>query len=266
MALYRTRRGMVKQIGLAVTALAGIAPLVHAAGPATKPAIIVNDSAEPMKSGKFQPTWDSLRQYQTPAWFNKAKFGIWAHWGPQCQPEDGDWYARNMYMEGSGQYKDHLAATAILRSRGSRTSSMNGRPRSSTPIAWSRSTSGPAQQYFFALADHHDNFDLWDSKYQPWNATKIGPEKNLIAGWEKAARANGLKFGVSVHASHAWTWYEPAQGADKKGDKAGVPYDGKLTKEQGKGTWWDGLDPQDLYAQEPSGRHHQQHRQNVGLG
>jgi alpha-L-fucosidase len=78
---------------------------------------------------------------------------------------------------------------------------------------------------------------------------RVGPQKDLVAGWAKAARANGLKFGVSVHAAHAWSWYEPSQGADKKGPLAGVPYDGKLTKADGKGTWWEGLDPQDLYEQ-----------------
>ena len=77
----------------------------------------------------------------------------------------------------------------------------------------------------------------------------VGPKKDLIAGWAKAAREQGLPFGVSVHAAHAWSWYEVAQGADKTGDKAGVPYDGKLTKANGKGLWWDGLNPQDLYAQ-----------------
>jgi alpha-L-fucosidase len=40
-----------------------------------------------------------------------------------------------------------------------------------------------------------------------------------------------------------------AQGADNSGPLSGVPYDGKLTKADGKGLWWDGLDPQDLYAQ-----------------
>jgi alpha-L-fucosidase len=44
-------------------------------------------------------------------------------------------------------------------------------------------------------------------------------------------------------------WYEVAQGADKNGPLAGVPYDGKLTKTDGTGQWWEGLDPQDLYAQ-----------------
>ena len=53
--------------------------------------------------GPFQPSWDSLAQYQVPDWFRDAKFGMWAHWGPQCQPERGDWYARGMYQEGSDQ-------------------------------------------------------------------------------------------------------------------------------------------------------------------
>ena len=59
-------------------------------------------------TGCFQPTWDSLTNRETPQWFKTAKFGIWAHWGPQCQPEAGDWYARNMYLEGSEQYQHHL--------------------------------------------------------------------------------------------------------------------------------------------------------------
>ena len=52
------------------------------------------------------------------------------------------------------------------------------------------------------MGNHHDNFDLWDSKYHNWNSTKIGPQKDILAGWAKAARHNGLPFGVSIHASH----------------------------------------------------------------
>ena len=104
-------------------------------------------------------------------------------------------------------------------------------------------------KYFMALAVHCDNFDNWNSKYQPWNSVNLGPQKDLIGGWAKAARKNGLRFGVSVHnGGWTWRWYEPAQGADTNGPLAGVPYDGKLTKADGKGQWWDGLDPQQLYA------------------
>lgn len=213
------------------------------------PTVIVSTSAEPMAEGKFQPAWESLKQYQVPEWFRDAKFGIWAHWGAQCQPERGDWYARQMYSEGNGHYKDHLARYGHPSTNGFK----------DVIHAWTAEKWDPDKllafykragaQYFFALANHHDNFDNYDSKYQPWNSVNLGPKKDLIGGWAEAARKNGMRFGVSVHAAHAWSWYEVAQGVDKNGALAGVPYDGKLTKADGKGTWWEGYDPQDLYAQ-----------------
>src|SRR5690606_8079450 len=72
------------------------------------PSIMVNTHNEPVASGKFEPTWQSLEQYEVPEWFRDAKFGIWAHWGPQCQPERSDWYARNMYLRDNWQHREHL--------------------------------------------------------------------------------------------------------------------------------------------------------------
>src|SRR5262249_21438508 len=59
--------------------------------------------------GRFNGTAASLEQYRIPEWFRDAKFGIWAHWGPQSGVEAGDWYARNMYIETQAQYKYHVA-------------------------------------------------------------------------------------------------------------------------------------------------------------
>ncbi len=213
------------------------------------PAVAVNTATQPVTPGKFAPTWDSLRQYQTPDWFRDAKFGIWAHWGPQCEPEDGDWYARNMYVEGSEQNRFHVAHYGPPSQFGFKDVIRRWKAENWDPDKLMALYKRAGAQYFFALANHHDNFDLWDSAYQPWNAVRIGPKKDLIGGWARAARAQGLRFGVSLHASHAWMWYEPSQGADKTGPLAGVPYDGRLTKADGRGQWWDGLDPQDLYAQ-----------------
>ncbi|MBN9502797.1 MAG: alpha-L-fucosidase [Armatimonadetes bacterium] len=198
----------------------------------------------------FEPTWESLQTgYKTPEWFRDAKFGIWAHWGPQCQPERGDWYAREMYLPGTRAYRDHKERYGP----NSRTGFMD------VIHEWHAERWDPDQllglykaagaQYFVALANHHDNFDLWNSKYQPWNSVRVGPKKDLIGGWAKAARKVGLRFGVSVHAAHAWSWYEPAQGADPDGLYQGMSYDGTWTKADGVGKWWEGLDPQDLYAQ-----------------
>ncbi|THU40184.1 alpha-L-fucosidase [Niastella caeni] len=208
-------------------------------------------SSELIAKGPFKPTWESLQNYKTPDWFRDAKFGMWAHWGPQCEPEAGDWYARAMYQEGSRQYKIHLEKYGHPSKFGFKDVINEWKAENWDPEALVSLYKSAGAQYFMAMANHHDNFDLYNSKYQKhWNATRIGPKKDLIAGWAKAAKKNGLPFGVSVHASHAWRWYESAQRSDKNGAYAGVPYDGKLTKADGKGKWWDGLDPQELYAQD----------------
>ena len=199
--------------------------------------------------GPFKPDWTSLEQYQTPEWYKNAKFGIWAHWGPQCQPEYGDWYARGMYQEGSDQYNYHVKKYGHPSKFGFKDVIHEWKAVNWNPEELVSLYKNAGAKYFMALANHHDNFDNYNSTYQPWNSVKLGPKKDLIGGWAKAAKNNGLHFGVSVHAAHAWSWYETAQRYDKNGSLAGVPYDGKTTKQQGAGKWWNGYHPQALYAQ-----------------
>ena len=233
------RRSALK---LGVSALAGLylSPLLGQSS-------ILNT---PDFKGTFEPTWDSLSKYQVPDWFRDAKFGMWAHWGPQCEPEAGDWYARGMYQEDSWQYKIHLKKYGHPSKFGFKDVINVWKADKWNPEELVNLYKDSGAKYFMAMANHHDNLDLYDSKFQPdWNSTKVGPKKDIIGGWEKAARKAGLPFAVSVHAAHAWSWLETAQRSDKKEPLVGVPYDGKLTKEDGKGTWWEGLDPQELYAQ-----------------
>ena len=209
----------------------------------------VSEKNEPMMKGKFQPTWESLENYQVPEWFRNAKFGIWAHWGPQCVEGSGDWMARSMYMEGTSEYKHHVEHYGHPSEVGFKDIIPLFKAEKWNPDELVAFYKKIGAQYFFALGNHHDNFDLWDSKYQPWNSKNMGPKRDILAEWEKAARKYELPFGISFHADHAWTWYEPSQRYDRHGPKAGVPYDGTLTKADGKGKWWEGYDPQDLYAQ-----------------
>jgi len=200
-------------------------------------------------SGPFEPSWESLKQYQCPEWFRDAKFGIWAHWSAQCVPEQGDWYARKMYIQGEHDYDYHVEHYGHPSKVGFKEIDAAWHAEHWNPDKLMALYKRAGAKYFVALANHHDNFDCYDSKYQPWNSVNIGPHKDIVGGWAKAARKKGLRFGVTVHAARAWKWYEVAQGSDTNGPLAGVPYDGTLTKAQGKGTWWEGYDPQDLYAQ-----------------
>lgn len=198
-----------------------------------------------VEAGPFQPTWESLSGWECPEWYKNVKFGMWAHWGPQCEAEDGDWYAREMYFKGSQQWNWQTSHFGSPETFGLKDLIHVWKAENWNPDSLIKLYKDAGAQYFFTLANHHDNFDLWNSPYQEWNSVNMGPERDIVGGWAEACRKYGLPFGVSVHASHAWTWLEPSQ-----------PYDGNLTKEDGytlnsdsTEKWWKGYDPQELYAQ-----------------
>ncbi|MBR2193691.1 MAG: alpha-L-fucosidase [Bacteroidaceae bacterium] len=219
--------------------------------------IPVSEAQEPMQTGQFEPNWESLRQYEVPEWFRDAKFGIWAHWGPQCVEGSGDWMARELYMEGTYKSKYHREHYGHPSEVGFKDILPLFKAEHWNPEKLVQFYKEVGAQYFFALGNHHDNFDLWDSQYQEWNSKNIGPHRDILAEWAAAAKKAGLPLGISFHADHAWTWYEPSRRFDLKGEKRGVKYDGWLTKEDGykpnadgSEKWWKGLDPQRLYAQD----------------
>ena len=198
--------------------------------------------------GPFKPTWDSLLEYEAPDWYRDAKFGIWAHWSPQCVAEAGDWYARNIYVEGQRQYKYHLDHYGPASRFGYKELCAQWTLLNWDPDELITRYKKAGARIFVALANHHCNFDAWDSKHHPWNSSAVGPHRDVVGAWATAARKQGLRFGVTVHQARNWWWFQPSHGADKSGPLAGVPYDGALTEAQGKGQWWEGLDPQRLYC------------------
>lgn len=198
--------------------------------------------------GPYKPTWDSLLQYDAPEWYQDAKFGIWAHWSPQCVPEDGDWYARNMYQQDQKQYQfqqDHYGSPSRFGYKDlcAQWTMLNWEP--DELIARYKKAGA---KLFITLANHHDGFDAWNSKHQPWNAQNLGPHRDVVGIWAASARKQDMRFGVTVHQARNWWWFQTSHGADKTGPLAGVPYDGDLTMPQGKNQWWQGYDPQRLYG------------------
>jgi len=213
--------------------------------------------AQSSASGPFQADWQSLAAgYRHPDWFRDAKLGIWAHWGPQCQPEYGDWYARALYQQGRNPWdQGETAYENHLRRYGhpSRTGFLDiigqWKAQDWQPDYLVKKYERAGARYFVGMGCHHDNFDLYDSKHHEWNSTRVGPKKDILAGWAKAAREAGLRFGVSNHSGHAWHWYQVAYGYDAEGPMRGRRHDAYwLRKHHGKGKFWEGLDPQELYT------------------
>ena len=201
--------------------------------------IVVPTEDVAVEAGSFEADWENLSAWECPEWFRDAKFGIWAHWDPQCEAEDGDWYARSMYGSGGqrttfynyfGHYPGHDWGYKDF-------------CRYWTVAQWNpeeliKLYVGAGAKYFMAMGQHHDNYDCWDSPYQEWNSMNIGPKRDVVGEWAEQCRKYGLKLGVSMHGAHAWTFFEVGRDAD-----TGV------TKDEGTGKWWEGYDPQELYAQ-----------------
>jgi alpha-L-fucosidase len=186
----------------------------------------------PVAAGPFQPSFDSLKTYQCPEWFRDAKFGIWAHWGPQAVPMEGDWYAKKMYAQGDKDYKDHLERWGHPSEFGYKDIIPLWKAEKWDPERLMELYKKAGAKYFVSMGTHHDNFFLWNSKLHSYNAVNMGPHRDVVGEWQKAAQKNGMKFGVSEHLGASFTWFQASHGADKTGPKAGVPYDGASPKWQ----------------------------------
>jgi alpha-L-fucosidase len=174
----------------------------------------------------FNVSRQSLASYRIPDWFRDAKFGIWAHWGPQSAPEDGDWYARNMYLQGTHQYESHLKRFGHPSRFGYKDiiRIWKGDLLDADHLIGLYKKAGA--KYFMSMGVHVDNFDLWNSRFTRWNAVNFGPRLDVVGAFRKAARRHGLRFGVSDHLWMAYKWLSVSRGSDVTGPLAGVPYDG----------------------------------------
>jgi len=180
----------------------------------------------PIVNGPYQPNDTSLKQYQYPEWFRDAKFGIWAHWGPQAVPRHGDWYARELYQENSDDYKDHLARYGHPSKQGYKDIIPLWKAQKWDPAALMALYKKTGAKYFVSMGSHHDNFFLWNSKIHRWNAVNMGPHKDVVGIWQAEAKKQDLYFGVSEHLGASYTWFQMAHKADTAGAYKDVPYDG----------------------------------------
>jgi len=204
-------------------------------------ALFLSGSAQSQKGlpAKFTTSDESLKQYQYPDWFRDAKFGIWAHWGPQAVPRQGDWYAKRMYQNQAWDwnknafsdkpdedYTYHLAHYGHPSKFGYKDIIPLWKAERWDPEKLMALYKKVGAKYFVSMGTHHDNFFLWNSKLHKWNSVNMGPKKDVVGLWQQAAKKEGLRFGVSEHLGASYTWFQVARGADKTGPMAGVPYDG----------------------------------------
>ncbi|MDP8246448.1 MAG: alpha-L-fucosidase [Candidatus Hinthialibacter antarcticus] len=156
-------------------------------------------------SQTFEPTWDSLKQYETPEWNIDAKFGIFIHWGAYAVPAHGsEWYPRNMYRPEDKIFSYHKEAWGDQSKFGYKDFIPMFEAEKWNPDEWAELFQKSGAKYVVPVAEHHDGFALYGSSHTNWNSVNMGPKRDICGDLAKAVRKRGMKFGVSSH--YAWNW------------------------------------------------------------
>jgi alpha-L-fucosidase len=151
-------------------------------------------------AGPFRPDWESLQTYEVPEWYKDAKFGIFIHWGVYSVPAFGnEWYPRNMYNDGTDEYKHHIATYGPQDKFGYKDFIPMFKAEHFDPAAWAKLFKEAGAKYVVPVVEHHDGFAMYDSGLSDWTVVKMGPRRDTTGELAKAVRAEGLHFGASSH-------------------------------------------------------------------
>lgn len=188
--------------------------------------------------GQYKADWDSLATRPIPSWYQGQKFGIFLHWGPFSVPAYHDWYARNMYIQGSPEYEHHLKHYGPHKQFGYKDFIPQLTMEKFRPEEWVQLFQEAGAQYLVPVAEHHDGFQMYRSELSRWNAYEMGPHRDVLGDLLKQAEASGMTIGASSHRIEHW-WFMGH----------GLEFDSDMSE---------GLTPDDLYwpaNPEPANQH-----------
>ncbi len=160
---------------------------------------------EVIRKGKYKDTWQSLQQYKAPEWYEKAKFGIFIHWGVYSVPAFGsEWYSRNMYIQGSREYEHHIKTYGEHKDFGYKDFIPMFKAENFNADEWAELFEQAGAQYVMPVAEHHDGFQMYDSRLSEWNAKNMGPKRDVLGEIFKACEKRGMVNGTSNHRVEHW--------------------------------------------------------------
>jgi len=160
------------------------------------------------QTAKYEPTWQSLKQYTVPQWYEDAKLGIFIHWGVYAVPAyDNEWYPRHMYVKRNKVYKHHRENYGPQSQFGYKDFIPMFKAQNWDPDHWAELFKKSGAKYVVPVAEHHDGFPLYDCSYTKWNSTQMGPRRDVLGELAIALRKQGLKLGASSHRAKNWSYY-----------------------------------------------------------
>jgi len=158
----------------------------------------------------FEPDWQSLKRHQTPAWLQEGKFGIYTHWGiyaVHAYGENTTWYSFAMYLDEEGEARQHFEEKfgPLTPEFGYKDLIPKFTAENFDADEWVDLFAKAGAKFAGPVAEHHDGFAMWDTKYSEWNAATMGPQRDIVGEFEAAVRKKGMKYVTAFH--HAANWF-----------------------------------------------------------
>lgn len=210
LALVKLRRSN-QAVRIWALAHLGLAAALLVAGARTQPGLEQERLANldrTIARGPFAADWDSLAAYRVPNWFRDAKFGIFIHWGAYSVPAfANEWYSRNMYLPGTPAFQHHVTTYGPQSKFGYKDFIPAFTATHFDPEVWVDLFARAGAKYVVPVAEHCDGFAMYASDLTEWNASRMGPKRDVVGEIARRARSHGLHFGASSHRAEHWWWY-----------------------------------------------------------
>lgn len=176
---------------------------------------------------KYEPNWQSLRRVQVPQWLQEGKFGIYTHWGIYAVHAHGSnttWYSYSLYRDSQSEARKHFEQKfGPLEEVGYKDLIPKFTAENFDANEWAELFQKSGAKFAGPVAEHHDGFAMWDTKYSDWNAAKMGPKRDVVGELERAIKARDMKFVTAFHHAANWMWFPVT---DKRYDTSNPEYAG----------------------------------------
>ncbi|SFF67995.1 alpha-L-fucosidase [Salegentibacter agarivorans] len=184
---------------------------------------------------KYEPTWESLKEHETPEWFRDAKFGIYCHWGPYSVPAyKNEWYSHNMYIEGNDVREHHEKTYGPLDEFGYKDFIPMFTAEKFDANEWAKLFKDAGAKFGGPVSEHADGFAMWDSDLTEWDAMDKGPKRDIVGEMAEALRKQNLKFIATYHRHWLYAWYPTW---DENTDASNSKYSGLYGPKVPEGTF-----------------------------
>jgi len=155
--------------------------------------------------GPFNDSWESLRAYEPPRWYEDAKFGIFIHWGVFSVPGfENEWYSRRMYLTGTDAYEHHVETFGPQREFGYKDFIPSFTMDDFDPDAWAALFRRAGAQFVMPVAEHHDGFAMYDTDRSRWSAAQMGPQRDVFGDLLAAVDRAWMVRAASSHRIEHW--------------------------------------------------------------